>query len=146
MQTIYRWVAAGLMCVVCGCASRPYTEESVIKAQQTAAAQHTAARNTPSSFVPPAETISTNGTRQDYGGLNLDRSVAKLLDGGKVVVLDDGSTWQISPVYQSKTLLWLVAQKVVVSTGANPQYPYQIVNLTTKDVVQARFGGGTGPR
>ena len=132
------------MCALCGCASRPYTEESVIKAQQSAAAQNTAPRSTTTIFVPPPEATSTNAVSQNYAGINLERSITKLSDGGKVVVLDDGSTWQINPVYQPKTLVWAVAQKVIVTTGGSSQYPYQLANGTSKEVVQGRLAGGPG--
>ena len=145
MQTIVRWIAAGVLCAVCGCASRQYTEESVIKAQQTAATQNTAQRNTTTLFVPPAETASTNAAPQEYRGINLERSINKLSDHGGAVVLDDGSTWLISPAYQSRTLVWRVAQKVIVTTGINTQYPYQLANETAKEAVPARLVAGTGP-
>jgi hypothetical protein len=148
VQTIHRWLAAGLMGALCGCASEPsYTVESVIATQQAAAAQNTAPRNnTTTVFVPPAATVLTNVASQDYRGINLDHSITRLSDGGKVVVLDDGSTWQISPVYQSKTLLWAVTQKVVVTPGGSSQYSYQLANGTTKEAVQAQFTGGAGAR
>jgi len=118
----------------------------VIKAQQTAAAQNTSPRNTTTVFVPPPEAAPTEAPSQDYRGINLEHSITKLSDHGGNLVLDDGSTWLISPVYQPKTLLWRVAQKVVVTVGINPQYPYQLANGATKELVQGRFSGGPGPR
>lgn len=141
-------MAVGLMCSLCGCASstsRPYTAESVIKAQQTAAPQTAAPPAEPNVIYTPPVQAPPYPTPQDYVGINLGHWIAKTSEHGKVLVLEDGSVWEINPAYQSKTLVWMVAQKVVVSNGANPQYPYQLANGETKEVVQGRFVGGTGP-
>jgi hypothetical protein len=43
-------------------------------------------------------------------------------------------------------MVWLLAQKIVVSRGVNPGYRYQIANETANGVVEGRLAGGTGPR
>jgi hypothetical protein len=132
------------MCVVWSCTSRPYTEESVIKAQQTASPS--SVQRPAIMFVPPPVTAPTSSSPQTYTGLNLKHWVAKLSDGGKVVVLDDGSIWEINPSYRSRTMVWVVAQEIMVTTGFNPQYPYQLANAMTSEVVEGRYKGGAGPR
>jgi hypothetical protein len=145
MMGIHRWLAVGLVCTVCGCASRPYTEESVIKAQQTA--PPSSAPPSTTVFVPPTVVAPpTNSSPQNYISINVKHWVGKLSDGGKTVVLEDGSVWEINPVYRSRTLVWAIAQEIVVTTGLNPQYPYQLTNGVTKDVVEGRYTGGVGPR
>jgi hypothetical protein len=145
MQGTHRWLAAGLMCMVWGCASRPYTEESVIKAQRTAPPSSTQAPAIV--FVPPPVAAqSTNSSPQNYTSLNLKHWIARLSDGGKVVALEDGSVWEISPAYRSRTLVWAITQEIEVTAGVNPQYPYQLSNAVTKDVVDGQYKGGTGPR
>src|ERR1700691_5576480 len=95
MHGTHRWLAAGLMCMVWGCTSRPYTEESVIKAQQTA--PPSSVQRPAIVFVPPPAAAPTNSSPQNYASLNLKHWIAKLSDAGKVVVLDDGSVWEIDP-------------------------------------------------
>jgi hypothetical protein len=130
--------------MVLGCESRPYTEESVIKAQQTASPS--SVQRPAIVFVPPPAAAPTHSSPQNYAGLNLKHSIAKLPDGGKTVVLEDGSVWEISPSYQSRTMVWAIAQEIEVTAGVNPQYPYQLANAVTKENVDVRYKGGAGPR
>jgi hypothetical protein len=146
MMGIHRWLAAGLMCTVWGCTSRPYTEESVIKAQQTAAPS--SAQPSTTVFVPPPPVVAppANSSAQNYAGINLKHWIAKLSDGGKGVVLEDGSIWEINPGYWSRTTIWAITQEIVVTTGFDPQYPYQLANGVTKEVAPGRYTGGAGSR
>jgi hypothetical protein len=133
------------MCLVWGCASsRPYTEESVIKAQQTAHPSN--AQRQSIVFVPPPTAAPTNASPQNYASLNLKHWIAKLNGGGNVVVLEDGSVWDIDPAYRSRTMVWAISQEIEVMAGVNPQYPYQLSNAVTSEVVNGRYKGGTGLR
>jgi hypothetical protein len=96
-------------------------------------------------FTPPVQ-APTDATPQDYRGINLEHWITKLSDGGKIVTLEDGSIWEISPAYLGRTMVWALAQRIVVSRGVNPGYPYQIANDTNKDVVPGRLAGGTSPQ
>ena len=142
-----QWVAAAFVSVLCGCAaSPPYTAESVIRAQQTTASQNRVASPRQSAaFAPPVQ-APTNATPQDYRGTNLEHRITKLSDGGKVATLEDGSAWEINPSYWGETMVWQLAQKIVVNKGVNPGYPYQLDNEAAKDIAEARLTGGPGSR
>ena len=130
--------------MVWGCTSRPYTEESVIKAQQTA--PPSSVQRPAIVFVPPPAAAPTNSSPQNYASLNLKHWIAKLSDAGKVVVLDDGSVWEIDPAYRSRTAVWAITQEIEVTPSVNPEYPYQLANAVTSEVVNGRYKGGAGPR
>jgi hypothetical protein len=82
---------------------------------------------------------------QDYPISNFEHWIAKVTEHGKVVELEDGSVWEINPAYQAKTMVWLTAQKITVSTGLNPQYPYLLSNQSTKDVIEGRLSSRGKP-
>jgi hypothetical protein len=129
VQKVHAWAAAGLIGALCGCASsepRPYTAESVIKAQETAPLRNVAPEATVSAIYTPVVMAPAIATPQNYPISNLEHWITKVIDRGKVVELEDGSVWEINPAYQAKTMVWLVAQKITVSNGLNPQYPFQL--------------------
>ena len=138
-------MAAGLLCVWSGCASsqsRPASPESVIKAQETATPKTVTRPATEHAIFTPPVLAPTAETPQDYPISNFEHWITKITGHGKVVELEDGSVWDISPAYQAKTMTWLGAQKITVSNGLNPQYPYQLSNTTTKDTVEGRLASG----
>jgi len=47
--------------------------------------------------------------------------VSSIEDGGAIVVLGDGSRWEIGLMDRIKTMLWLPAQSVVVERGIGNQ-------------------------
>ena len=58
---------------------------------------------------------------------------------GAVVVLEDGSTWQIETLYRLDTRLWLNTDPVAVIDNTTGITPYRLVNESSGDVVEARL-------
>jgi hypothetical protein len=57
---------------------------------------------------------------------------------GGVLVLSDGTRWEINPQDQSKTSLWMTPMEIEVKPSDNQSYPYMLVNMQTKETVYAK--------
>jgi hypothetical protein len=68
------------------------------------------------------------------------RLIDKSLDGSSLT-LQDGSKWLVSPVSQYETVLWLLTDDVAVLEGADPSYPYQLVDTRAGSSASARYLG-----
>jgi hypothetical protein len=115
----------------------------VIKAQELVPRRNPAPQTTDSAIYTPPVLAPANATPQDYPISNFEHWVSKVADHGKAVKLEDGSVWEINPAYQAKTMVWLIAQKITVSNGLNPRYPYQLSNTSTRETVEGRLAGGS---
>lgn len=58
-------------------------------------------------------------------------SLIEILDGGKLLQLDDGSRWKVRPSDSGKTTLWIKTQLIVIDQSADHLYPYRLTNLDT---------------
>lgn len=58
---------------------------------------------------------------------------------GSVLELTDGSCWAINPDDTNITSLWLIPMQIdITTTTKNPEYPFILKNLQTKQTVQAK--------
>jgi hypothetical protein len=85
--------------------------------------------------------VGAGDARGTYAGVGEGHWVRKKLDGGQMVVLEDGSLWGVNPLNRIDTMLWLPVQKITVLEGDNPLYPYKLVNADAGDVVEAEYLG-----
>lgn len=76
-----------------------------------------------------------------YVGAGPGHWVSRTLDGGRVVVLEDGSLWEIDVLGRIHTMLWLPVDRITVLDGGSPLYPYRLVDTSAGDVVEAKYLG-----
>lgn len=50
------------------------------------------------------------------------------IDGGKIIQLEDGSLWQVSPLDVIDSALWLPLENITVINGEDPMFPYKLIN------------------
>jgi hypothetical protein len=60
------------------------------------------------------------------------------MSNGSMLVLSDGSRWDINPDDQKKTSLWMTPMEIQVKPSNNQTYPYMLVNMQTKENVLAK--------
>ncbi len=63
---------------------------------------------------------------------------------GKIIELEDGSIWEVCPIDQVTTVLWLTASDIVVLEGSNAHFPYKLVNKDDGETAEARVLRGPG--
>lgn len=61
--------------------------------------------------------------------------------GGRVIILDDESIWEIPPSYAGDTCTWDLVSGIVISDGENPEFPFQLINTGIGESVDARHLG-----
>ncbi|MBY0463228.1 MAG: hypothetical protein K2Q34_08620 [Alphaproteobacteria bacterium] len=78
-------------------------------------------------FVLPPDTIGNSPL-----SLNIN------IQNGRELILSDGSHWEVAPDDQKISSLWLTPFPLEITSRDSKQYPYSILNLTTKEMVKAR--------
>lgn len=69
--------------------------------------------------------------------------ISEVSSSGRYVTLEDGSVWEIEPVGRIDTNLWLIVDDITVTdNGSTVGYPYQLINTSEGEVVDARYLGG----
>jgi len=77
----------------------------------------------------------------DYKGSGRGQ-LAEVLDNGLVVVLDDGSHWQLYEGFAERAAAWQPGNMMTVKPGKDPEYPYLLVNVHFNESVECRFQEG----
>lgn len=78
-----------------------------------------------------------------------ERVIQKNSSQGSEIIMEDGSSWQISPWDKFKTKLWLPGEKVQVERSGGVLYPYRLTNVESEERVEAKLmrtsrqGGGS---
>lgn len=80
---------------------------------------------------------STSGTY--YYGTSMQHWITRVEDGGALVVLEDGSRWQIDTIDRIDTMLWLPTEKVTVKQWAGKTY--ELTNLKRNKTAKAQYLG-----
>ena len=140
-----RWLLIGVLCGAWGCASsqpQSYSPPPVTRSKVSAPTK-------PSTAVQPAPALDAQPTpvRKDepttpeiwYRGLSGVHWVVETRERGRFVGLEDGSLWEISPVYLTDTMMWLVGQKIKVTETADPRYRYNLANRNKNTTVEAKL-------
>lgn len=78
-----------------------------------------------------------------YLGTGSGHWLQKNIDSGSMLVLEDGSLWEIDPIEKIDAMLWLpmTSVRVLESTNGAPGYDYLIVNTDDGEKVHARYRG-----
>ncbi|MGE0198095.1 MAG: hypothetical protein AB7N99_07505 [Simkaniaceae bacterium] len=67
-----------------------------------------------------------------------DLTVDLNLHGGKVLVLSDGSTWEVAPQSLTTSQSWIFPAPLMIEKSGNSAYPCKIINKTTQSYVLVR--------
>ena len=65
-------------------------------------------------------------------------TVNENLHSGKVLVLSDGSTWELAPQSLEVSQTWIFPSPLRVDRINHPHYPYKITSIETHSYVLAR--------
>ena len=72
-----------------------------------------------------------------YTRLGEPLSIHEIWKNGKIVALDDGSSWKIRWLDRSKAARWSPSEKVIVSQNDSKKRPYKLQNTFTEKIVKA---------
>jgi hypothetical protein len=93
---------------------------------------------------PPASgSRSGPPTRRLYARTGGGHWISENNSGGKIILLEDGSLWQINPIDQVDTALWLSITEITVLEVDSPigEYRYQLINTDDGEQALAQYLG-----
>ena len=65
--------------------------------------------------------------------------IKEVKEGGKIIILEDVSRWEVSPINIVETCMWLPMTDITVEDGDDPSYPYKLINTEDKEEVDANY-------
>lgn len=90
--------------------------------------------------APPAEDAGGDAASAEYGGASVRHRVEKVLDDGELLMLEDGSVWNIVEADRLYTGGWAPRDEVVVIDRQSAPN-YELVNSTQRQRVRAVYRG-----
>ena len=57
---------------------------------------------------------------------------------GAVIVLEDRTIWEVSPVDRINSSLWIRTSSITITESNNPTYPYKLINTNDRETVDAK--------
>jgi hypothetical protein len=88
------------------------------------------------SGTAPASKPKTAGA---YAGAASGHWIKRIVERGKIIELEDGSLWELSSFSRVDAILWLVTEKIVVTAGDMPGYPYKLINPDGESAAEAKL-------
>ncbi len=85
--------------------------------------------------------MTTEGKAASYPGIGSKHWIQKVIDGGKLILLEDGSMWEISPIDIVTTCIWLPVSNISVMSGKDAVYPYMLINTDDGETADAKYLG-----
>jgi hypothetical protein len=82
-------------------------------------------------------------TESGYAGGSSGHWIQENIDSGKLIILEDGSIWEIDPLEQIDAMLWLpISEITVVTSGSgSPGYEYLLINTDDNEKAHAKLIG-----
>ena len=123
-------------------AGNPSTATEVTAPAATVAAKKQARAFDPSTAKPVAAPASIASAKKrvyaDEGG---EHWIDKNIDDGEMLLLEDGSLWEVEPGDTIDAMLWLPTSDITVlrSDKGSPGYDYMLVNTDDGEKVHAKF-------
>lgn len=74
-----------------------------------------------------------------YSGVSRGHQLQEVIDNGLVVVLEDGSRWELYKGFAERAAAWQPGNLVTVKPGKDPEYPYLLVNVHFNESVECRL-------
>lgn len=75
-----------------------------------------------------------------YSGVGTGHWIQSVSAGGKIIILEDGSLWEVSPIDIIYSAIWLPVSNITVVEDSGP-YPYMIINTDDRETVSVKFLG-----
>jgi len=79
------------------------------------------------------EVIAQEDTR-NHPDLTVDLN----LHNGKVLVLSDGTSWEVAPQDLTTSQSWILPSPLLIEKSNNTYYPYKLINKATNSCVLVR--------
>ncbi len=73
-----------------------------------------------------------------YEATGIGHQVAEVLDEGAVMVLEDGSRWQVYEGFIFRSSKWEPGHMITVKTNRDELYPYKLINVHRNEEVEVR--------
>ena len=82
-------------------------------------------------------------TKRMYPGVGMTHWIRRVMAGGDLILLEDGSVWKVFSMDRIHTVLWLPSEEVVVLEAAQPvgEFGYILVNTSNGTQVYAKYIG-----
>jgi hypothetical protein len=77
-----------------------------------------------------------------YIGIHEEHWLRDKLEEGRIVILEDGSTWEVHPSDRQRTKRWLRISTVTVKYAQKESHPYVLSNSTEGEEARANYLGG----
>ena len=61
------------------------------------------------------------------------------IDGGRELILSDGSHWEVAPEDRPISSLWITPFPLKLTQGQDPAYPCILRNLNTQEIVNVKL-------
>lgn len=87
----------------------------------------------------PAQAVARAGG--GYVGVGGGHWVKQVIDSGRMLLLEDGSLWDIAALDRIDTVLWLPMTEITVLENPTGLLPYKLVNTDDGEVAEARYIG-----
>lgn len=71
-----------------------------------------------------------------YLGAGSEHQISKIENLGEIITLDDRSQWKVSMFDKSKSIMWMMFDKVIVSSYG---IKYKITNIKRNEIVEAEY-------
>lgn len=75
-----------------------------------------------------------------YLGIGSGHWIQNVSGGGKIIILEDGSLWEVSPIDIIYSTIWLPVSNIVVVEDSG-SYPYKLINIDEGETVNAKYLG-----
>lgn len=78
-----------------------------------------------------------------YAGVGKGHWVRKTIDGGKLIILEDGSLWEVSALDRINTALWLATTDITVIEARAPigDFKYVLINTDDGETAKVKYLG-----
>jgi hypothetical protein len=92
---------------------------------------------TPPAYTPPTRYRSF--VPKLYIGVGGGHWITEVSGSGKIIELEDGSTWRVSPLDEITSALWLHVTDIIVKESRDPFYAYLLINKDDGEKVHAKL-------
>jgi hypothetical protein len=75
-----------------------------------------------------------------YPGVGSGHWINQVTSGGAMIILEDGSMWQVSPIDRIKSMLWLPVSEITV-LASRGSLSYRLLNENKEELVEASYLG-----
>ena len=83
---------------------------------------------------------SKKPTTSVYSDVGTGHWIQSVSAGGKIIILEDGSLWEVSPIDVIYSAIWLPVSNIAVVKDSGP-YPYKLINTDDGESVNTKFLG-----